>query len=139
MDTDEFKRLLERGWRRQPDGSYSRVPQPGPIVRPVETDRAEPDPLRTVARNGPRHQARTSRLARGPDRERSKVPVILVTLTAIRRRLLDPDAVAYACKPLTDAVAATLGIDDRDARVRWAWRQQETTGIEGVVVMVETL
>lgn len=59
---------------------------------------------------------------------------LVVSLVAHRRRLLDPDAVAYSMKPLTDAVAAWLGVDDADSRVTWEWGQVRTDGPEGVVV-----
>ena len=73
-------------------------------------------------------------------KQRSPRPVgvgVRVALVAFRRRLLDPDAVAFAFKPLTDAVARSLGVDDADQRVAWEWRQVETRGAEGVAVVVQ--
>lgn len=64
---------------------------------------------------------------------------MVISLTAFRRRLLDPDAVAYACKPLTDAIASSLGVDDADPIVSWQYFQQQTKGREGVLVMIEQL
>ena len=40
-------------------------------------------------------------------------------------------------KPLRDAIAAELGMDDADPRIRWQYGQTETRGAEGVLVMVE--
>ncbi len=63
--------------------------------------------------------------------------MLRVSLVAFRRNLLDRDAVSFQFKPLTDAVAATLGVDDDDPRVEWEWGQVKTDGEEGVVVKVE--
>lgn len=65
---------------------------------------------------------------------------IRITLITLRKRLLDKhDAVAYACKPLTDAIAKSLGVDDNDKRLEWEYLQVKTTGTEGVMVKIEVL
>lgn len=58
---------------------------------------------------------------------------------AMRRRLLDDDNNVASFKPLRDAIAATLGIDDRDKRVTWKCDQCLTSGEEEVLVRIETL
>lgn len=61
-----------------------------------------------------------------------------ITCIAFRKRLLDQhDAVAYSFKPLTDAIAFTLGLDDADKRLQWEYHQILTTGRTGVIVMVQ--
>jgi hypothetical protein len=60
-----------------------------------------------------------------------------VALVAFRRRLLDPDAVAFSCKPATDAIANWLGVDDADPRVEWEWTQVKSCGRQGVLVKIE--
>lgn len=65
--------------------------------------------------------------------------VVIVHLHAIRRRLLDDDNATAACKPLRDAIAESLGIDDGDSRIRWEYSQSETKGEQGVIVKIETL
>jgi hypothetical protein len=75
-----------------------------------------------------------------PQRAKGKGPVeIRVQCIALRHRLLDPDAVAYSMKPLTDAIADTLGVDDADPRVHWEWSQAPTGGQEGVIVKIQEL
>ncbi len=65
---------------------------------------------------------------------------LCVTCIAFRKRLLDQhDAVAYSFKPLTDAIAFTLSLDDADPRLRWEYHQVRTAGRTGVIVMVEML
>lgn len=59
-----------------------------------------------------------------------------VELTQYRHRLLDPDAIAAAAKPLTDAIAKRLGVDDADPVVEWEWNQVKTGGPEGVLVTI---
>lgn len=48
----------------------------------------------------------------------------VVTLTRQAPRALDNDNLAAAFKAVRDGVAAALGIDDRDPRVRWAYAQE---------------
>lgn len=116
--------LRRRGWTKGADGSWS-APRRGAGVGAVEAGRTEQAPARALD-NG-----RTKRVGG------SSGVAARVVLVAYRRRLLDRDAVAFACKPLTDAVASTLGVDDDDPRVEWEWRQVQTDGAEGVAVRVE--
>lgn len=62
---------------------------------------------------------------------------IVVCLVAFRRRLLDDDNLTAGFKPLRDAIAATLRIDDGDKRIRFECHQIKTSGRQGTVVMVE--
>lgn len=85
--------------------------------------------------------AKTSTLDSRPQKQgRGKAGVVYrVSLVAVRKRLLDPDAVAFACKPLTDAIAMTLGLDDADPRLVFEYSQTETKGAEGVLVKIEAV
>lgn len=62
---------------------------------------------------------------------------ITVTITAYLELRIDPDNLAHALKPLQDAIADWIGIDDGDERVRWEYGQVETRGSTGTVVKVE--
>lgn len=62
-----------------------------------------------------------------------------VALIACVRRPLDDDNLTGSLKPLRDAVAAQLGIDDGDRRIVWDCQQVPTKGREGVIVKVEAL
>ena len=72
-------------------------------------------------------------------RQRKGSVVILVSIIALRRRLLDEDSAIFAAKPLRDAIAASLGLDDEDARIAWQYSQQITRGEQGVIVRIEAL
>lgn len=61
---------------------------------------------------------------------------VCVSLTAIRRRLLDDDNNVGSFKPLRDAIAETLGIDDGSDRITWRYFQQQTSGHECVAVLI---
>ena len=94
-----------------------------------------------VAAHGPKPAA-VSALERGVQKPArgAEGMVIRVVLVAVRHRLLDGhDGVAYACKPLTDAIAASLGLDDADPRLHWEYHQIQTAQAqtEGVMVKVE--
>jgi hypothetical protein len=60
-------------------------------------------------------------------------------MVAYRKRLLDDDNLVGSLKPIRDAVAKWLGVDDGDKRVRWECGQVETHGATGVSVKVEVL
>ena len=62
---------------------------------------------------------------------------ITITITAYLGRRIDPDNLAHALKPLQDAIADWIGIDDGDERVRWEYGQVETRGSTGTVLKVE--
>jgi len=65
-------------------------------------------------------------------RKAGKVRVELcVTLIAGVKRTLDDDNLIGACKPLRDAIARDLRIDDGDRRVRWEYSQFQTKSEEG--------
>ena len=49
---------------------------------------------------------------------------LLVSFTRMATRLLDDDNLVGGCKASRDAVAAWLGIDDRDPRVTWGYDQR---------------
>ncbi len=52
--------------------------------------------------------------------------VLVTTITRCAPRQLDPhDNLPMSCKPTIDAVAAYLGLDDRDARLRFVCRQEK--------------
>lgn len=73
-------------------------------------------------------------------RKESKGSVaIVVTLVSLRSRLSDDDAIAASIKPLRDAIANSLGLDDADARIKFEYGQIQTNGEEGVLVSVQHL
>jgi hypothetical protein len=62
---------------------------------------------------------------------------VVISMVGHRRQLLDDDNFVGACKHLRDAIAASLGMDDADPRLRWEYGQFETRGAEGVVVKIQ--
>lgn len=48
---------------------------------------------------------------------------VLVTLVRLAPRMLDDDNLRGALKSVRDGVADALGVDDRDPRVEWKYRQ----------------
>lgn len=54
---------------------------------------------------------------------------LTVTVTRLSRGTLDAhDGLPASCKPVIDAVATWLGIDDADPRVTWQVRQEKAAG-----------
>ncbi len=126
-DGKQFERDLSRkGWTQDAAGRWT-APRKGsrPAVGAVETGGSEPVEGRALDGGA-------------PEQGRGSAGVgVRVSLLAYRRRLLDPDAVAFSFKPLTDCIAASLGVDDADKSVAWEWEQVQTRGEEGVVVKLE--
>jgi len=66
----------------------------------------------------------------------ARLPVI-VTLTRFAPRDLDDDNLAGGFKSVRDGVADWLGIDDRDPRVQWRYRQKRSTQPRTYSALVE--
>lgn len=65
--------------------------------------------------------------------------VVVVTIISCRRGELDSDNLVAGCKPIRDAIARSLGIDDADPRVRWEYGQCQTNGEQGCIVKLERI
>ena len=130
MDAHEYanleQRLRSRGWTKDAAGTWTAPGKGGgDVLGPVEAR--------------PTERAKVEALDGGvKQRKASKGSVaVRVVLVSCRHRLSDDDAVAASLKPCRDAVAASLGIDDGDARVRFECSQARTDGDQGVLVKVE--
>ena len=62
-------------------------------------------------------------------------PQLLITLISLRGRRLDGDNLAGGFKPLRDAIAARLGVDDGDGRIEWEYGQVVSSRVETLVVI----
>lgn len=97
-------------------------------VGAVDTTKPQQDSRPALERQPRRHPSRTRRLA------------CIVTLTRIGKGTLDGDNLQAAFKPLRDAIANTLELDDADSRIEWQYRQIGAGKAEtGTIVKVETL
>lgn len=63
--------------------------------------------------------------------------ILVVTLISCRPGLYDSDNAVSPFKPLRDAIAAELGIDDGDPLVHWETEQCATVGSSGTIVKME--
>lgn len=62
-----------------------------------------------------------------------------VTIVSFRRKPVDDDNLITGAKPLRDAIATSLGIDDADRRFLWEYGQVITRGAEGTLVNISTI
>jgi hypothetical protein len=85
----------------------------------------KPDPVSALERE-------PKVLSRSPRRLEVRIAII-----RIGPRLLDSDNATYAAKPLRDAIAASLGVDDADPRLEWEYLQIKSSGSPGVLVKIE--
>ena len=74
-----------------------------------------------------------------PELEKGEARVAYrVSLVVLRRRLMDShDNLPFSLKPIADAIAESLGRDDKD--ITWEYGQQKTEGQQGVVVKIEAM
>ena len=61
---------------------------------------------------------------------------VVICLVGLRRVTMDDDNFVGGCKWLRDAIAASLGVDDGDKRLHWEYGQVQTSGQQGVIVMI---
>jgi len=66
-------------------------------------------------------------------------PIVAVSIVTFRKIVLDDDNNVGACKALRDAIADSLGINDKDSRVRWEYGQVETRARTGTLVRITLL
>ncbi len=120
---------------------------PAPALGAVPAQEPKPAPAQTLDRIAAQRQAGAQRVSGGREGEHRTRPIkarpggvyAVVTFVRYGKRALDDDNLAGSCKPIRDAVAAWLGIDDGDPRIRWEYGQVETRGAQGVSVKVECL
>ena len=60
----------------------------------------------------------------------------VVEIIALRNAVCDADNSRNGYKPLQDAIAASLYIDDGSERIRWEYGQCHTAGPEGTIVRI---
>ena len=109
---------------------------------------AQADAIQNAARHGLGRLATTKQERHavqpldggGKLRKQSKGSVaVVVTLVAFRHREIDDDACVYSLVPLRDAIAASVGLDDADKRIKFQYSQVVTRGDAGVLVKIESL
>ena len=97
-----------------------------------------PDPLRPLETGMPERSQRPALERPRPQREKRKGRVaVVVSIIACRARETDEDNFIAGTKWLKDSIAASLGLDDGDKRIRWEYGQAETRGEQGVIVKVQ--
>jgi len=69
----------------------------------------------------------------------SKGCLVVCTLIAHRRRLLDDDNCTASLKPLRDGISESIGVDDGDQRIKWQCGHVLTLGKEGETVTIERI
>lgn len=80
------------------------------------------------------------RNSKKPDKlSKRGLPVVAVSIVVFRRVAIDDDNNVGACKALRDAIAVSLGVNDRDSRVRWEYGQVETRATTGTLVKITLL
>jgi hypothetical protein len=63
--------------------------------------------------------------------------VLCVTIIRFGHRELDEDNFVAGAKPIRDCIAASLGVDDADKRIQWAYRQVIGAGRVGTLVKID--
>lgn len=82
---------------------------------------------------------RLSPAARADSPQAGRPRRVVVSIISLRRRTLDDDNWIGGCKHLRDAIAASLGVDDGDNRIRWQYLQIKSAGRPATIVIIERL
>lgn len=96
-------------------------------------------PKVTQQKVGPALDGKSQGRKEGGYRLATNGPILRVTLISFRSRLLDSDNLAGGFKPLRDAIARWLGLDDSDKIIEWECGQILTRGKQGTAVRIERL
>ena len=96
----------------------------------LQSEKPEPKAKPALVRESQGDETRCGRMASGR-------PILRITLISFRARRLDSDNLAGGFKPLRDAIARWLGVDDSDSVIEWAYGQQITQGTQGTAVRIE--
>ena len=109
----------------------------------VAAGQPEPDGGAALDRQAPASEGGATRVGARDRGERQRPvpaagPAVVVTLLALLRREFDEhDNLRASLKPLVDAIAGSLAVQDNDRRVRWQYAQARTAGEPRVVVVME--
>lgn len=102
---------------------------PGAVGRLAASKHGQP--AGALERKAPKKRRRKGRPDEGPG--------YCITLIGFITRRMDDDNLAHAFKPMRDAIADVLGIDDGSSRLRWQYGQVETRGEQGSIAMIERM
>src|SRR6266480_4675811 len=123
MKLDELKNVSESVKRLNPDLFVDR------LRAPVRKRGSSP----ALERESSRAKAGRKGVA-GRDQR-----VLRISIIGIRRRTLDADNFAGACKQLRDCIASSFNLDDAEKIIDWQYAQQLTHGREGIIVAIELI
>lgn len=113
--------LINKGFVRQVDGSWAKRPVP---VGAVEVPVRKPDSPQA--------------LDNGNATRKERPKSVVICLVRVGKRFIDSDNFAGGAKPLRDAIASSLGVDDGSECLEWEYEQVRTRGPEGVIVLIST-
>lgn len=95
--------------------------------KPKQNQRRTLEPESKAPQGGGRGVGRISR------------PLIRITLIRFGGKAMDSDNFIGGCKPIRDAIAASLGLDDADSWIDWEYSQVRTRGRRGTIVKMEMI
>lgn len=78
-------------------------------------------------------------LVKGPKAQSGGKSRVVVHIVSFRRRESDLDNIISGAKPLRDAIARSLGCDDRDSRITWEYSTICTKGEPGTEVIISKI
>ena len=115
--------LIAKGYEKQADGTWAKRS----AICAVEAAIAVPTAIQPLDKGIKKRKASKGSVA------------VLVTCITCRSREADDDNAISSIKPLRDAIAESLGIDDGDKRIKFQYGQCESRGQQGVIVKIERI
>lgn len=119
--------LRAKGFVEGPPGYWTKPKRNEnlPIMGGLSPAQPEQNPVRALEHRPEARPERKSRLA------------VVITFIRCGIKELDGDNLQAAFKGMRDAVARSLGVDDRDRRIRWQYQQCVGLGRNGTIVKLD--
>lgn len=95
------------------------------------------DPLGAVGIAKREHSAPPALGSDAPAKQSRRASVVVSLIRVGKKSLDSHDNLRAGFKPLVDAIAKSIGIDDGDPGIRWQYGQVETAGEPGTIVRIE--
>lgn len=124
--------LKANGYYHAPNGEWYKPPARIGLGG-LPADKPEPDQRRALEPETSAPKARAKKVERGVG------AIIRVHLIRVGGRPFDSDNFIAGYKPLRDAIAARLKLDDEDATIEWEYSQVVTRGKRGTIVILQMI
>ena len=117
LSPEQYREILQRPGMQKAN----------PALGGVSSQEHKPKSRPALVKNAPRRQSGQASLD------------VIIRIVAVRNFYCDEDNSRTAYKPLQDAIAKSLGVDDGADCIRFEYGQLYSPGPEGTIVVIQTV